>query len=294
MWVFRSASADGPYEPVVDAFRLSGGGGEHDSYEFGALAAWCRGRNGEHLVSQYMTTKGMGRSDVWMLPLRKPVVSVHGTLHLEYWEGNEPITRGPAVRVPSEASVRCSDNGFEGAQLEVGWLAALNALQHDIGAVLTAQIESAHGVGALGLALEDVSGGGELVANGTASSEVNFTAVLVDLAAPSTATASTVVRRSGTSTVVLDRSGSFICGEHHTTCGVATLTAVEPGAVGGSVRLFFRKGMWELYVNNQLVQTHIYGHASPLPAAGEGRVGLVCSGHADVKLANIAIHALVP
>ena len=59
MWVFSSDSVDGPYEPVRHRFRLSGGGRDsHQSFQFGALAAWVRGRSGELLISQYMTTPG--------------------------------------------------------------------------------------------------------------------------------------------------------------------------------------------------------------------------------------------
>ena len=53
MWVFSSDQIEGPYQPVADMrIRLSGGGGRHESFEWGALAVWARGRNDERLISQ--------------------------------------------------------------------------------------------------------------------------------------------------------------------------------------------------------------------------------------------------
>ena len=109
-------------------------------------------------------------------------------------------------------------------------------------------------IGELALALEDVSAVGV---------ERPYTAMLVDLGVDGDPSmASTVARSDG---AVLDRSGAFSCGPNRT-CGVATLTAIEPNATAGeaTVRLFFRKGMWELYMNRRLVQTHVYGGGDEL------------------------------
>ena len=51
--------------------------------------------------------------------------------------------------------------------------------------------------------------------------------------------------------------GEFDCGPG-VSCGVATVTAVEPDT-SHKVLLFVRRGMWELYVDDLLVQTYIYG-----------------------------------
>ena len=53
----------------------------------------------------------------------------------------------------------------------------------------------------------------------------------------------------------------------------------------GALR-FGTGGMWELYIDDLLVQTHVYGGAYPLPAAGAGRLGLVCTGGAAAVLAD--------
>ena len=55
-------------------------------------------------------------------------------------------------------------------------------------------------------------------------------------------------------------------------CGVATVTALEPGKAH-HVLLFFSNSMWELYADGLLVQTYVYGGVYPLPATGAGAVG---------------------
>jgi hypothetical protein len=75
---------------------------------------------------------------------------------------------------------------------------------------------------------------------------------------------------------VVDRAAAFKCGAN-VTCGVATVTSMDP-AKQHAVRVMFRKGMWEVYINDLLAQTFLYGGAYPLPDAGAGRIGLICTG----------------
>jgi hypothetical protein len=77
MWVFSSAQIDGPYTPLQQGFRLSGGGAGGGSGRFGWLAAWCGphcdgSADGTPLISNYITPGSNARADVWMLPMRKP------------------------------------------------------------------------------------------------------------------------------------------------------------------------------------------------------------------------------
>ena len=56
MWVWRSDRIDGPYSPVTEGFRLSGG--VKGSGKFGWLAAWCGPScdgKGNPLISNYIT-----------------------------------------------------------------------------------------------------------------------------------------------------------------------------------------------------------------------------------------------
>ena len=79
MWAFAADAVDGPYAPIESRFRLSGGGAAHDAaFQFGALAAFARGPGGARAISQYMTPAASGRADVWVLPMRAPVLDGAG------------------------------------------------------------------------------------------------------------------------------------------------------------------------------------------------------------------------
>ena len=89
---------------------------------------------------------------------------------------------------------------------------------------------------------------------------------------------------SGKVTLV-DSAGRFKCGTA-TECGVATVTGVV-AAETHAVLVMFRKGMFEVYINELLVQSFVYGGTYPLPSTGSARFGIACSGTATVK-ASIA------
>merc|ERR1719240_929075 len=80
---------------------------------------------------------------------------------------------------------------------------------------------------------------------------------------------------------VVDRAGAFRCGSN-VTCGVATVTNMDP-TKQHNVRVLFRRGMWEVYINDILAQTFMYGGKYPLPEKGLGRVGVVCTGDASAE-----------
>merc|ERR1712216_682111 len=123
---------------------------------------------------------------------------------------------------------------------------------------------------------------------------MGYTAIMLDVGVDGNASTFSRVLRArvdtGALVVQCDQSGQFDCGPGER-CGVATVTAVEPG-VAHTVLLFVRRGMWELYVNDVLVQTYVYGGpwgrrarcqttaAIPTDGAWAGSVGLACSGGA--------------
>eukprot|EP00937_MAST-01D_sp_MAST-1D-sp2_P000527 g527.t1 len=165
MWVFEADEIDGPYRPVARRFRLSGGGsGGAGGFSWGALAAFVKGRDGARLVSQYMTAQGKGRANVWMLPMRQPVLDTSGALRLGWWPGNEAMLGGPvaghsttATAPPQVLTAACAGAGG-GASVRVAWLAALDAATHDQGVYLRAQLSSigaTGAAGAVGVAIED-------------------------------------------------------------------------------------------------------------------------------------------
>lgn len=285
MWVFRSDNIDGPYRPATRRFRLSGGSTQ-PGFEFGALAVWCRGRNGERLISQYMTAAGRGRADVWMLPLRKPLIDASGDLRLAYWRANDALLGPPlpsfsqhAPLLQQQSPRRIATTCSPGSSQAVTWLAEPDIAAHrSPGLYLNATIHVS-GEGAVGLALGDFTAAPTLVG---AQGSPGYTAMLLDIGNDGDVhTASRVlhVRASG-SVTTLDVSGFFSCGDGNLTCGVATPTAIAPG-LPHHFLLFFANGMWEWYVDGLLVQSFVYGGVYPLPRAGAGRVGIACAGEAQ-------------
>ena len=276
MWVFRADSVDGPYEPCTRRFRLSGGSGGKTPGQYGWLAAWSRGPNGERLISNYMSPEArIARADVWMLPMRTPLVDSHGTLRLGYWKGNDVLLKPNATLLPS-TTLYCSGN------LTAGWLTSLDGAAHRQGSYLSATI-TASGNGSVGIALEDV--GSKL--NGS------YTALLLDVGdAEDLGTASRILRHDaavaprvlgrdaatpanvGAVVSELDRTGAFECGTSTAavTCGVGLLTAVEPGAPR-QLLLLLRRGMFEVYIDGLLVQTFVYGGGYPLPPSAAAASG---------------------
>ena len=292
MWAFSAEAIDGPYTPISSRFRLSGGNRKHASFEFGALAAWCRGRDGELLISQYMTAPTKGRADVWVLPMRVPVLDSENQLRLGYWKANDALLgeepRGArTVRGRRRTVIDCASSSpthLDG--VSVAWLATLSVAEHAHGAYLNATIIPS-GDGSVGLVLGDLVESGDDISPVT----VGATAALLDVGTDGDpTTASRVVSINGSSgavTATLDRSGRFACGPARE-CGVATVTALEPGKAH-HVLLFFSNSMWELYADGLLVQTYVYGGVYPLPATGAGAVGVACAGKARAAFDDVSI-----
>ena len=80
---------------------------------------------------------------------------------------------------------------------------------------------------------------------------------------------------------LIDSASRFKCGPTKE-CGVATVTGVDVD-VPHAVLLMFRKGMFEVYIDELLVQSFVYGGVYPLPSTGHARVGIACNGAAAIK-----------
>lgn len=274
MWAFVSAGDNlmGPYSPTQRRFRISGGlGGWGTCYSFGGLGAWVPpSAHGGALISQYITPHGgsAGRYDVWLLPMRKPVAAqqADGTpfLRLGYWSGNDAL-RGASLQPtpPSTVDVNCT----AGSPHSVAWMAHFDAVTHAGGAYVTANLSANQEGSAVGFAIETPG----------SATEYTVMQLTVDHESDSdpSATNATILRvdRSRSTFDVIDTAGAFECGGKmkNTTCGVASMTSVAP-RVSHVVRLFVRRGMFELYVDELLVTSHVYNYR-PGVAVG-GRVGL--------------------
>ncbi len=288
MWVFVADSPLGPFAPLADGFRLSGGGAGSGIH--GWLAAWCGpdcgggggGRVGGPLISNYQTpVPTRARADVWALPMRRPVVeSGTGRLRLAWWEANAALKGDPPQTPPARAGVRTEGAGT------VAWIANFTAAEHNSsGGIVTASVAVASGGGGeFGVVVEDMDGKG------------GFTMMTVSIGPDDgglSGTASQVVRvEANGAATVRDRSSKFVCGPRNKTCGVATVTGLDATSASAGrhdVRVLFRKGMWEWYLDSFLVQTATYGQRYPLPAglAGGGRVGVVTTASAAADVADI-------
>jgi hypothetical protein len=45
--------------------------------------------------------------------------------------------------------------------------------------------------------------------------------------------------------------------------------------------------MWEVYINDLLAQSYLYGGQYPLPSGGTGRIGVMCSGVSGAKVDSV-------
>lgn len=94
LYTFVSDSPTGPFRPDTKAFRLCGFDRLPNRVFTQNLAAFCRGKNGELLVSNAFDA-GFPEK-IWLLPNRKAVVDSEGHLRLGYWEQND-LAKGPQL-----------------------------------------------------------------------------------------------------------------------------------------------------------------------------------------------------
>ncbi len=88
MFTLIADEPTGPFRADAEAFRLCGASSNEDNMGAGGwLAAWCRGRGGELLISNYASHPDSG---ICMLPMRKPVFT-DGHLRLGWWAENEAL-----------------------------------------------------------------------------------------------------------------------------------------------------------------------------------------------------------
>ena len=183
---------------------------------------------------------------------------------------------GPSLepQPASAATVNCSSGGYG-----VAWITELDAATHATGGFLLANLSASGQAGSVGFAIEYP---------GSAESTAIVLTVGTESDAEPAATNATILHVDATGKPsVIDTAGAFACGgkTKNTTCGVASVTAVTPGAAVHVVRLFLRLGMFELYVDELLVTSHVYSYK----ANASGRIGLACnSGAASSARASLA------
>ncbi|HNZ20377.1 MAG TPA: hypothetical protein PLB67_16455 [Candidatus Hydrogenedentes bacterium] len=252
----------GPFRPDYPALRLNG----HSGRTTVALwAAYCRYYN-ELLLTNYIHDPG--GTFWWHAPLKKPVLDGQGHLHMGYWEGNDALKGAPIVvdasRVAAvnpgvlEVFVCEPDRVIMKAppRPPLRWLTAdqpnraiaLLPETFDVergvvveGDVCVSPAINATIFPATGLYLEEEAGKGKAVLFET----WNQTEI-------------------GT----LDLTGEpRFEAEDQTGAGCATVAGIPCGQTC-HFRLFFRKNIFELYLDDLYVQTYVTGQAT-------GRIGFV-------------------
>jgi hypothetical protein len=238
----------GPFRPDVEAFRLCGSSSQNVAW----LAAWCRG-NGELLVSNYASMTPEDRSP-WLLPLRKPIIDQDGHLRLAWWPGNERLKDEYLVLNEKSLSLRHADvtNAYKTI-----WLDTVCDLR--TGAILE------------GTLCATVSGARP--AAGLVFDEGNHQSMAVLLG---------IGPREGRETHIgrlVDADGDCrFSPEDVTGKYSATVTGLDAGREHG-FRLLVRLGLFELYVDDRLMQTYAYRPAT-------GKLGFVVR-DADLEVRDL-------
>jgi hypothetical protein len=237
MFAFVADDLWGPFSPQAGAYRLCGNSHQHVSW----LAAWCRGQD-ELLISNYASMTPNDRKP-WMLPLRKPVVGDDNCLRMGWWPGNEALKARPAELAKDACLVRAESGVTETA--DVGLL-----LDTSRGSVLEGTIRATGEGGAAGFLVEEGDG--------------RHTAVLLGVGAPGS-------RETQIGSLTVSPGGEATFEPHDVTGGnCATVTGIEDGREH-AFRLLVRGGLFELYIDDLLMQTYVCKPSS-------GRIGFVARG----------------
>ncbi|MCX6872779.1 MAG: GH32 C-terminal domain-containing protein [Verrucomicrobia bacterium] len=260
MYTFVADNPRGPFRPDAEAFRLCGNSGKFVAW----LAAWARGKD-ELLISNYASMQH-GEKAPWMLPLRKPVVDKDGHLRMGWWKGNEAL-KGRPLTIDNK-KVMLNGEGKQG-NYDVFYLdETINAgqgiiLEGSLGARASAQGDKGTAKPVVGFVIEEKAGQATAIQLGIGKPEGRETHIGRLITAP-----------DGTRTF----SSEDVTGK-----GCATVTGVEDGREH-TFRLLCRKEMFELYIDDLLVQTYTR-------PPGSGKVGFLV-GNAQAEFSGLSAWAM--
>jgi hypothetical protein len=238
MYTLVSDGPRGPFSPDVEAYRLCGTTGKTVTW----LAAWAR-TDDELLISNYASYS----SDKWrptMLPLRKPVVDKDGHLRLGWWKGNEAL-KGKAL-VLKENTIEL-DTLDKKSNYQIVYLSEEFDLQKGI--VLEGRIRTGP------LRINVLPSAGFVFRQSPEQSM----AVLLGIG-QAMGRQSHIGRLRTTAEGKMQFDSEDITGKY-----CATVTGIENNKEH-NFRLLVRRGMFELYIDNMLMQTYVY-------EPGSGKVG---------------------
>lgn len=292
MYTFVSDSPTGPFRPDMEAFRLCGFDRLPNRVFTQNLAAFCRGKDGEILISNAFDAGFPTK--IWLLPTRKAVVDEKGHLRLGYWEQNE-LAKGVELDLnlknaiplfmedrsvgengkipgltPPQLTVEKTDSVFIAtSNMTTGFhLDDINAL-----VMLDKKYDFTKGVILEGFLTADKNPPDKKTEAWPMCWRPSTIGFYLEHEDGITGTAITIEvdhayhRKSFIEIITLDgklkRETIDVSGE-----GCATLTGVTP-ETKHPFKLFIRRDMFELYVDNLLVQSFIVMKST------SGRIGFV-------------------
>jgi hypothetical protein len=230
MYTFVADHPRGPFRPDAEAFRLCGNSGKFVAW----LAAWARGKD-ELLISNYASPHPYDRAP-WLLPLRKPVVDKNGHLRMAWWKGNETLKGRPLAT--GRKKIILDGKGKPGSY-DVFCLARIRSAA---GVILEGVLQAR----ALACGDNEPRPAVGFVIQGQAGQAM---AVQMGIGAPDgreTHIGPLSIRPDGT---------HMFSSEDVTGKGCATVTGVEDGR-RHTFRLLRRMGLFELYIDDMLMQTY--------------------------------------
>ena len=263
MYTLSSSELGGPFTVSPRSFRLSGVTttpvGKETMHSLGAF--FQDYDSGETLITNYMMS-----SNVFMTPFRRPVADSAGNLRLAFWPGNRALFGAAVAGFPSILSVGPmgpTDNLPHG--IGVTWFGSGPVAQdwnHTQGLAVMGTFTVCTGTAGVGFAFEAV-GPQERGPPGTWTARpTNSTRLILVGVEPveDRSRQTVIVDVLGARNVTMkDVRGEFACGS--TVCEDATLSSVNPNTSHSFV-LLARRGMFELYVDDMLVQYYTYGECA--------------------------------
>ena len=244
MYTLISDAPRGPFAPDTKAYRLCGTTGKTVTW----LAAWARARD-ELLISNYASFS----SDKWrptMLPLRKPVVDKDGHLRLGWWKGNEALKGKPLTLKINTFKLNTRDKN---SNYQIVYLNGSFDLQK--GVVIEGRIKASP------LAKQQNSKSKPAAGFVFEQGPNESVAIQLGIGKPED-------RKTHIGILKTTAEGTMqFKSEDVTGKGCATVTGIE-NEKEHCFRLLVRRGMFELYIDDMLMQTYVY-------KPGSGKLGLL-------------------
>ena len=270
MYTLVADSPLGPFRFENEAYRLCGTSygksPKGSSKSLSWLAAWARVKD-ELLISNYASFSFTDKDSPVLLPLRKPVVGKDGHLRLGWWKGNEALKGKPFKLKKKTVKLKTQPkkNNYKIVYLS-------EEFDLDKGLVLEGRIKARSAVSkrdsndtaskmkpAAGFVFEEGPGKSMAIQLGIGKPEDRETHI-------------------GILEIAYEDKMQFQSEDVTGGKGCATVTGIDSGKKH-SFRLLVRRGMFELYIDDMLMQTYVY-------EPGSGKVGFMAN-NANVVFSNV-------